>query len=634
MDFDTLLSLASKNQQDKLGIRRPAAISTSLPAPKRLERKQVDSSAIRRLLDDKRVRSAEEAAVARNPPAAAAAAAAGGTSLRERSLPSTTATEAVTTGSTVGLSSSSGGRQNSLSSHHDRQSRVAGSGSGSRATAAADGLLVKEGSVSHGGSSSSGHGSVPVVKAKLPGAAATGAATGRADRQAGSSKAQPAVSASAAGGRAAADSTQSHAQPKGSAAKDSAAAVKAKATLPPKPLNYAELMALAAAKAVDPAAAAAHADRLSKPPELVHREQKSGARPSVPSGPAKGPVSAATKATAQSQRPVDDGNCTAAPQQRHRRKRRSKLPPELEDLLGIRDPGRSRTDQGVNGGRPGDPAGSAAKVKDPKAAKVAADGKSKKPEAAGPRTARQHKTGPTQAAAAAEEQQPPRPCGVSKARLAVAVMQKKKDAAAAVAALASAAASRSPGRLPQERPPQANEQAARLQSETVASHTSGRGPAAQPTSRSQQLPSGSAAAAARAPAVAGKLTAPRNDAANLSVWDRIYNKTVAASKPKESKKRHVLESDDDEYDEEMDDFIDDGDSYAPGGDISAEIKKIFGYDRSKFRDDDDDDINMEARFADVMKEEARSARLGRLEDLEDMRKEEEYKKAKKRKKLE
>ena len=81
----------------------------------------------------------------------------------------------------------------------------------------------------------------------------------------------------------------------------------------------------------------------------------------------------------------------------------------------------------------------------------------------------------------------------------------------------------------------------------------------------------------------------------------------------------------------MDDFIDDSEATI---DISAEIRSIFGYDRRKFRDEGDfDDRAMENnRFADVMREEARSAKLGRMEDLEDMRREEEEKQRKMMKK--
>lgn len=97
-------------------------------------------------------------------------------------------------------------------------------------------------------------------------------------------------------------------------------------------------------------------------------------------------------------------------------------------------------------------------------------------------------------------------------------------------------------------------------------------------------------------------------------------------KPSHSKNR--IESDDEEdYDSEMDDFIDDSDAKV---NYSDEIARMFGYDRRKYRDEDDfDDRDMENnRFADIMKEEARSARIGMQEDLEDMRKEEEEKRRK------
>ena len=62
--------------------------------------------------------------------------------------------------------------------------------------------------------------------------------------------------------------------------------------------------------------------------------------------------------------------------------------------------------------------------------------------------------------------------------------------------------------------------------------------------------------------------------------------------------------------------------------------KMFGYDRRKFRDEDEfDDRQMENnRFSDIMKEEARSTRIGRAEDMEDMRREEEENKRRKLKK--
>ena len=91
------------------------------------------------------------------------------------------------------------------------------------------------------------------------------------------------------------------------------------------------------------------------------------------------------------------------------------------------------------------------------------------------------------------------------------------------------------------------------------------------------------------------------------------------------------EEEEDDYDSEMDDFIDDSDSKM---DVSAEIGRMFGYNRHKYKDEDDfDDRAMENnRFSDLMKEEARSARIGRMEDEEDMRREEEEKRLKKMKK--
>lgn len=87
------------------------------------------------------------------------------------------------------------------------------------------------------------------------------------------------------------------------------------------------------------------------------------------------------------------------------------------------------------------------------------------------------------------------------------------------------------------------------------------------------------------------------------------------------------DDDDEDEDSEMDDFIDDSEANV---DISAQIRSIFGYDRRKFRNEEDfDDRSMECnRFSDVMKEEARSAKIGRMEDLEDMRREEEEKRRK------
>ncbi|XP_055681027.1 protein SPT2 homolog [Lutzomyia longipalpis] len=94
-------------------------------------------------------------------------------------------------------------------------------------------------------------------------------------------------------------------------------------------------------------------------------------------------------------------------------------------------------------------------------------------------------------------------------------------------------------------------------------------------------------------------------------------------------KRMRIEDDDSEYDSEMDDFIDDGDA---DDDYSKHIRDIFGYDRSRYRDEDDDDRDMESSFAQQMREELISKKIGLMEDLEDMRQEELEKEEKRRRK--
>lgn len=100
-------------------------------------------------------------------------------------------------------------------------------------------------------------------------------------------------------------------------------------------------------------------------------------------------------------------------------------------------------------------------------------------------------------------------------------------------------------------------------------------------------------------------------------------------KSSSSNKRRIESDSEDEYDSEMDDFLDDSEAKV---DISKEIRSIFGYDKRRYRDEDDeDDRGMENnRFSSIMMEEARSARIGRQEDLEDMRREEEELRRKKK----
>lgn len=72
----------------------------------------------------------------------------------------------------------------------------------------------------------------------------------------------------------------------------------------------------------------------------------------------------------------------------------------------------------------------------------------------------------------------------------------------------------------------------------------------------------------------------------------------------------------------MDDFIDDGGECQD--EISKHIREIFGYDRTKYRDESDYALRyMESTFREQQKEEARSLRLGIQEDLEELQREEE-----------
>lgn len=95
--------------------------------------------------------------------------------------------------------------------------------------------------------------------------------------------------------------------------------------------------------------------------------------------------------------------------------------------------------------------------------------------------------------------------------------------------------------------------------------------------------------------------------------------------PSVNKKRILDDSDESEYDSEMDDFIDDDE---PELDYSRHIRDIFGYDKSRYRDEDYDSDNMESNFAQQQREEFISKKIGIMEDLEDMRLEEEEKKQK------
>ncbi|XP_062433223.1 protein SPT2 homolog [Rhea pennata] len=103
------------------------------------------------------------------------------------------------------------------------------------------------------------------------------------------------------------------------------------------------------------------------------------------------------------------------------------------------------------------------------------------------------------------------------------------------------------------------------------------------------------------------------------------------SLPPISYKRQIEDDDDDEYDSEMDDFIED--EGEPQEEISKHIREIFGYDRKRYKDESDYALRyMESSWREQQKEEARSLRLGVQEDLEEMKREEEELKRKRQSK--
>ncbi|XP_008058889.1 protein SPT2 homolog [Carlito syrichta] len=98
------------------------------------------------------------------------------------------------------------------------------------------------------------------------------------------------------------------------------------------------------------------------------------------------------------------------------------------------------------------------------------------------------------------------------------------------------------------------------------------------------------------------------------------------------RQRDYEEEDDDEYDSEMEDFIED--EGEPQEEISKHIREIFGYDRKKYKDESDYALRyMESSWKEQQKEEAKSLRLGMQEDLEEMKREEEEMQRRKAKKL-
>ncbi|XP_048014647.1 protein SPT2 homolog isoform X2 [Megalobrama amblycephala] len=89
--------------------------------------------------------------------------------------------------------------------------------------------------------------------------------------------------------------------------------------------------------------------------------------------------------------------------------------------------------------------------------------------------------------------------------------------------------------------------------------------------------------------------------------------------------------DEEEYDSEMDDFIDD--EGEDQDEVSKHIREIFGYDRTKYKDESDYALKfMESSWRDQQKEEARSLRMAVFEDQEEERRELEEMKRKNAKK--
>ncbi|XP_054261780.1 protein SPT2 homolog [Macrosteles quadrilineatus] len=101
---------------------------------------------------------------------------------------------------------------------------------------------------------------------------------------------------------------------------------------------------------------------------------------------------------------------------------------------------------------------------------------------------------------------------------------------------------------------------------------------------------------------------------------------------KRKPKPRRIEDSDDEYDSDMDSFIDDSTDLR-AEDISREIQQIFGYDKSRYAGMDDDDECMESNFGQIDREELRSLQIGAKEDYEELMRDLARKKRAKQRKL-
>ncbi|RNA27284.1 SPT2 -like protein [Brachionus plicatilis] len=118
---------------------------------------------------------------------------------------------------------------------------------------------------------------------------------------------------------------------------------------------------------------------------------------------------------------------------------------------------------------------------------------------------------------------------------------------------------------------------------------------------------------------------------SLSAWDRIMSdmkKNPSIKKTLGKKNVNNNESDEgeyedeeEEYDSEMEGFIDDEEE--DNEEYRKYIRKMFKYDPTRYKDEDDDIDNMETDYHSLQREEKRSLKLGIMEDIEEMKREAE-----------
>lgn len=128
-------------------------------------------------------------------------------------------------------------------------------------------------------------------------------------------------------------------------------------------------------------------------------------------------------------------------------------------------------------------------------------------------------------------------------------------------------------------------------------------------------------------AIKAPVSAPVKATPAISSWDKIVSdmkkKPVKKIKQREPEYTDKIDYDDeeDEYDSEMDDFLDDDSEEDTGKEsYSKEIREIFKYDPKRYKHINLDDCdNMETDFHSQMKEEKASLRLGIQEDIREMK---------------